>query len=95
MKKSRRKFTSAFKARVVLEALKERSTLSELAQKYELHPNQISAWKQEFLALAEHVFDAESKQNRDIDKEKDELYREIGQMKVEIDWLKKKLHNYL
>jgi len=95
MKKTRRKFTAAFKTQVVLEALKERQTLSELAQKYELHPNQISAWKQEFLSLADHVFDADTKQSRDVDKEKEELYKQIGQMKVELDWLKKKLHRYL
>ena len=95
MKKTRRKFTAAFKTQVVLEALKERQTLSELAQKYELHPNQISAWKQEFLSLADHVFDSDTKQSRDVDKEKEELYKQIGQMKVELDWLKKKLHRYL
>jgi transposase len=95
MKKTRRKFTAAFKAQVVLEALKERSTLSELAQKYELHPNQISAWKQEFLTRADQVFDSDTKQNLEVEKEKEELYRQIGQMKVEIDWLKKKLHKYL
>lgn len=49
MKKSRRKFDSAFKAKVAVEALKERETLSELAVRYDLHPNQISQWKQEFL----------------------------------------------
>jgi len=46
----RRKFTSKFKTKVVLEALKERQSLAELAQKYQLHPNQISTWKKEFLA---------------------------------------------
>ena len=95
MKKTRRKFTAAFKTKVVLEALKERQTLSELAQKYELHPNQISAWKQEFLSMAVHVFDADVRQIRDVDKEKEGLYTQIGQMKVELDWLKKKLNRYL
>ena len=50
-----RKFTASFKAKVVLEALKERKSLSELAQQYELHPNQISKWKQEFLQGADQV----------------------------------------
>ena len=49
MKKTRRKFTSEFKAKVALDALKERSSLAELAKKYELHPNQISLWKKEFI----------------------------------------------
>ncbi|MBK7100046.1 MAG: transposase [Sphingobacteriales bacterium] len=48
MKQTRRKFDSAFKAKVALEALRERETLSGLAVKYDLHPNQISQWKQEF-----------------------------------------------
>ncbi len=49
MKKVRRKFTAAFKTQVALEALKERQTLAALAQKFQLHPNQISQWKQEFV----------------------------------------------
>ncbi|MFO7657159.1 MAG: transposase [Bacteroidales bacterium] len=48
MKKTRRKFSAAFKTKVVLEAIKERYTLSELAQQYDLHPNQIALWKKEF-----------------------------------------------
>ena len=57
MPKSRRKFTSGFKAKVALEALQERLTLCELAQKYELHPNQISSWKKELLERSAEVFD--------------------------------------
>ncbi|WP_116108728.1 transposase [Lewinella sp. IMCC34191] len=57
MKRSRRKFTAAFKAKVAIEALKERQTLAELAEKFELHPNQISQWKQEFIAGSEQVFE--------------------------------------
>jgi transposase len=53
----RRKFTSSFKLKVVLEALKERHTLAELSQKFELTPQQISTWKREFLEGAENVFD--------------------------------------
>ncbi|MEZ4830051.1 MAG: transposase [Bacteroidia bacterium] len=52
----KRKFTSQFKTKVVLEALKERSSLTELAQKYELHPQQITTWKRTFLSSAESVF---------------------------------------
>lgn len=57
MKRTRRKFSGAFKAKVAIEALKERQTLAQLAEKFELHPNQISQWKQEFLANADAAFD--------------------------------------
>lgn len=94
MKRNKRKFTASFKAQVVLEALKERQTINELAQIYEIHPNQISMWKKEFLANADKIFGADSdrKQNLQSEKEKDELFKQIGQLKVENDWLKKKLH---
>lgn len=93
-KKSRRKFSSDFKAKVVLEALKERSTVEELARKYEIHPNQIHHWKKEFLCNASSVFSAGeslSEEKKRFEDEKDRLYAQIGQQKVEIDWLKKKL----
>ncbi len=91
-KQSRRKFTAEFKSKVVLEALKERSTIEELSKKYEVHPTQINAWKREFLNKASSVFgdknDNEEKQ-KEADTEK--LYAQIGQLKVENDYLKKKL----
>jgi len=86
----RRKFTSKFKTKVVLEALSERSTVQELARKHELHPNQISKWKAEFLEKADQVFDKDSpKEEEPADIEK--LYAQIGQLKVENDFLKKAL----
>ena len=84
----RRKFTSKFKTKVVLEALKERSTIAELAQKFELHPNQINTWKKEFLNGAEDVFDSPSSTKSEEDLEKDRLLKTIGQLKVEVDFLK-------
>lgn len=86
----RRKFTSKFKTKVVLEALSERSTVQELARKHELHPNQISKWKAEFLEKADSVFDTPSKQESQDD-QTEKLYKVIGQQKVEIDFLKKAL----
>ncbi|RDD30472.1 hypothetical protein CR161_06965 [Prosthecochloris sp. ZM] len=56
MKRTRRKFSAEFKTKVVLEALSERLTLTELAQKHEIHPNQITQWKREFLEKASDVF---------------------------------------
>ena len=91
MKKTRRKFTASFKTKGVLEALKERQTVQELAEKHKLHPNQISAWKKEFLANAEQAFKDDHADAKDHEKEKDELYKQIGQLQVENNWLKKKV----
>lgn len=89
---SRRKYTSKFKTKVVLEALKEKSTLAELAQRYEVHPQQISNWRREFLANADQVFDKGKKSKKSEAEEKeDQLLKVIGQQKVEIDFLKNAL----
>lgn len=88
MKKSRRKFTDAFKAKVAIEALKERETLSELAKRFEIHPNQISIWKREFLENAENAFASKNKKE-DFDNQVDKLYQKIGQLEMENDFLKK------
>ncbi|MCK5777061.1 MAG: transposase [Bacteroidales bacterium] len=90
----RRKFTSAFKQKVVIEALKERLTLSELAQKYELHSNVIKNWKKEFLEKSQDLFDKPGKK-RERKTNEDELYRQIGKLKVENEFLKKNLDPYL
>ncbi len=90
MKRSRRKFTSAIKTKVVLEALKERSTLQELSSKFELHPTQITTWKKEFLNNASSAFESKSKTD-DSEKEKDKLYGKIGRLEMENDFLRKVL----
>ena len=85
----RRKFTSKFKTKVVLEAFKERESAAELAQKYELHPSQISTWKREFLDGAEEVFASGKKSRKsEADQEKDRLLKTIGQLKMDNDFLK-------
>lgn len=91
MKKQRRKFSKEFKLQVVLEALKERLTLNDLSQKYELHPNQISAWKQDFLNKAEQVFSSPAPDSSDKESETERLYAKIGQLQMEVEFLKKKL----
>ena len=89
-KKSRRKFSAEFKVKVALEAIRERHTVEELARKHELHPTQINSWKKEFLNKAAAVFEAENPE-KDAQKEADteKLYAQIGQLKMENDWLKK------
>lgn len=92
-KKSRRKFSSDFKAKVVLEALKERSTIEDLARKYELHPTQINLWKREAVSKLSEVFSkGRDEEGRDIEAQMDKLYSQIGQLKVENDFLKKRLY---
>jgi len=92
MKKSRRRFSAEFKVKVVLEALKERQSLNELAQKYQLHQNQISKWKTDFLGQALDYMNHHSQSSKpEDDIEKEQLYAKIGQLQVELDFLKKKL----
>jgi transposase len=90
-KQSRRKFTAEFKTKVVLEALKERSSIEELARKYEVHPTQINTWKREFLSKATDVFSKKGDEPQKPEIDADKLYAQIGQLKVENDFLKKKL----
>lgn len=89
---TRKKYTSKFKAKVVLEALKERSSVAELAQKYDIAPQQINQWKREFLSKAASVFESKSKSLKSqAQEEKDTLLKSIGQLKVENDFLKNAL----
>jgi transposase len=93
-RRNRRKFGADFKAKVVIEALKERSSIEELAKKYELHPNQITTWKKEFLANAAAAFeknDGDNSLRKERDEEIEKLYAKIGRIEIENDFLKKKL----
>lgn len=91
MKRKRRKFSTAFKVKVAVEALKERQTLSELAERFELHANQISQWKREFLDNADKAFAEKSSKKEDPEEKMDKLYQKIGQLEIENDFLKKSL----
>lgn len=90
MKQQRRTHSADFKTKVALEALKERKTVSEIASEYQVHANQISSWKNQLLENAANVFaDGRSNTKETEDKEA-RLYQQIGQLQVELDWLKKK-----
>jgi transposase-like protein len=90
----RRTFTPESKARIVIEVLREEKSLIGIAAEHEVHPNQLSRWKAEFLANAGRVFSKETdeteKVKQSFEKEKDELLRQIGQLSYEVAWLKKK-----
>jgi len=87
----RKRYTAAFKSKVAQEALKGQKTLSEIASEYEVHPNQVSQWKRQLQDGLTDIFTTSRQTKRSDDKEKDKLYTEIGRLKVELDWLKKKL----
>lgn len=90
MKQSRRKFSASFKAKVAIEAIKEREAIHELASKYEVQASQINTWKREFLDNAEAAFTSEKPSWKDDSKEK-ELYSKIGELQIQVDFLKKVL----
>ena len=87
----RKQYDSQFKAKVALEAIKNQKTIAQIASEYGIHPNQVGQWKKQLYESLPKVF-----LNRKTEAEKanekliDELYRQIGQLKVELDWLKKK-----
>jgi transposase-like protein len=88
----RKKYSPEFKARVALEALTGDDTLSTLASKYGVHPNLISNWKKRLKSGMKDIFlDGQKNSHRHNDDLESKLYEEIGRLKFELDWLKKKL----
>ena len=91
MKRQRKKHSGAFKAKVALEAVKGERTLNELAAHFEVHPTQVVQWKQRLLAGASDIFTGGVERDAAQEEQlREQLYQQIGQMKVELDWLKKK-----
>jgi len=87
----RKRYSAAFKSKVALEAIKVQKTITEIASEYEVHPNQVSQWKKQLQEGVQDIFTDPGRSNRSDEKIKDKLYQEIGRLKVELDWLKKKL----
>jgi len=91
MKRTRRKHSAAFKAKVAIEALKERESLAELSSKYEISQSQISKWKQSFLEGSSSVFEKEPKGSEVEEIDSELLYAKIGKLELENEFLKKNL----
>ena len=91
MSNKRKRYTPAFKAKVALAALKNEETTAELAQRFGVHPTMIASWKRALLDGAIDVFDKGHKARKNVDNKIDELHRQIGQLKVENDFLSRKL----
>jgi transposase-like protein len=86
-KQQRKQYSPEFKAKVALAALREDATTAELASRYGIHPTMISAWKKALLSGATEIFKTGRQSDRQTEQQTDELYRQIGQLKVERDFL--------
>jgi len=92
MKDQRKRFSGDFKTKVAVEAIKGHRTATEIAGEYGVHPNQITQWKKQALeGLPELLSDKRKKREMDQEDLAAQLYQQIGRLKVELDWLKKKL----
>jgi transposase len=90
MSRKRNQHGAAFKAKVALAAIKEVRTIGELAGQFGVHPSQIHQWKRRLLDQAESLFIGPGEKRREADVETAELYEQIGRLKMELEWLKKK-----
>lgn len=87
----RKKFSKDFKAKVAIEAIKGQCTANELAKEFDVHPSQINRWKKELLESASETFSRDKgREAKRLEAERDQLFRKVGQLQIEVDWLKKK-----
>jgi len=87
----RKKYSKELKARIALDAIKGQKTISELASEYGVHANQISRWKKQLFDAAPDIFtQGKDKEAEKKEFERDRLYKKVGQLQIEVDWLKKK-----
>ena len=94
--KKRNTFTAQFKAKIALEAIRGDKTLNEIGKEFSVHPSQVGLWKREILENASGIFETKrGPKPVDPSSDPEKLYTEIGRLKVELDWLKKKVGPYL
>ena len=91
MSKKRKQHSAQFKAKVALAALQNEETTAQLASRFDIHPTMISTWKRQLFDSAADLFDKNQKSRKQVEGQLDELYRQIGQLKVENDFLARKL----
>jgi len=91
-KQKRRKFAAEFKTKVAIMAIQGHKTINEIAAEFGIHPNMVTNWKKQLLENAVTAFsDKAARTEKDFEEERDRLYRQIGQLQVENDWIKKKM----
>jgi putative transposase len=91
MRPRRKTYTGDYKAKIVVEAIKGQQTINQLASKYSVHPNMITEWKKQALAgLSQVLSDRRGRDEKAEEELKAQLYQQIGQLKMELEWLKKK-----
>lgn len=87
----RKNYTAQEKAKIALDAIKGNQTIAQLTSKYSVHASQITTWKKQLLAALPNAFsDKRKRENKDQQQLVEQLYQQIGQLTIEIDWLKKK-----
>ena len=95
MVKTRQRRSAQFKFQVALEALKEQKTLSQLASEYEVHPTQITQWKKQLLEGGDSLFGQQRvREQHEQSAREAELFEQIGRLKMELEWLKKKAERF-
>ncbi len=87
---AKKKYNAAFKTKVAIAAIKGEETTSQIASRFGIHPSQVRLWKRQFLDNASAVFEKSQKKEKKLEKQVQELYRQIGQLTVERDFLARK-----
>jgi len=89
---TRKAFTSEFKLKVAIEAIKAHRTINEISSEFDIHPSQVNTWKKQLIEGGKMAFNSKKQQkaSQSLEDERERLYAQIGKLKVEVDWLKKK-----